>query len=224
MPNRPRPFPPSDLRKALSASRAFYRAHQLDEWRAALPDGRRPFPRPRGCDAAVVFPPVPVQRATMTLLLESVATRPVRGMAPEAQYAEPQVHDLHRLHTSDARNRPVGPYALAFRARPFADETRNCSARELDGWLARDGLSGLTVAEYLVLQRMAATGFGDHRFDNLLDGRWGPQWMWLLDTRMAGVCAAAGWNTATRSIELDWLDEPDADPRRGAHFTHVIPL
>lgn len=223
MPAR-RAFPSRDPAAALRAARSFYRSHGLDEWVAALPRaGRNALPRTTGLDAAWLFPPVPVQVATVTLLFETLGTRPARRLSEAEQYGEPLIGDLHTLRLCTPRHRPVGPYLLVFRGRGVAPESVEQAPSILEASFRSAGRTGLTIPEYLVLQRVAAEAWLDHRFDTR-ETRAGPQRQWLLDAGAPGEFTSAEWNPAPGRIEIRFTQQDRAEPGRGAHQTAVIPL
>jgi hypothetical protein len=196
----------------------------MKEWIAALPRQARPkVPHTTGLDAAFLFPSVPVQVATVTLLFETLGTRSVRRIADGDQYREPWVSDLHSLRMSTPRRRPVGPYLLIFRSRGLPPETVGVAPDILTDRFREAGHTGLTIPEYLVLQRLALEAWGDHRFD-APDTRAGPQAQWLLDAGAPGEHVAAQWRPPTQRLELRFVSPAAADAAYGAHPTVVVPL
>lgn len=213
-----RVFPPRDAVAAIRAARAFYRGHGLNEWAAALPAraARVRLPRRDGFDAAFAFPPVPVQLATQTLLFETLGTRPVRRLDAARQYGEPWVSDLGGLRRCAPRNRPLGPYVLLFRAAGPPSETLGLKAAAIESRFGNAGWAGLTLPEYLVLQRVATEAAGDHHFD--------AREQWLLDAGPEDARCAALWNPDARRIEVRFARMDQAVPGRGAHPALIVPM
>ena len=220
----PRAFPPRDPTAALRAARSFYRSRALHEWVAALPrSAKTRVPRTPGLDSAWLFPPVPVQVATVTLLFETLSTRPVKRLSEEQQYGEPLISDLHTLRLCSPRQRPVGPYLLLFRGRGVPPESLGKAPSAVEHEFHASGWTGLTIPEYLVLQRVGAEAWRDHRFD-AADTRAGPQAQWLLDAGAPNECTSAQWNPVPGRVEVRFTQRDHGEPGRGAHPSVVVPL
>jgi hypothetical protein len=226
-------MPQNDPKSALVASASFFRSHELVPLARELPatidlsaeqQGRVEQALTEGFDSAFVFPSVSVQKIHFEAIVKQLATAPAFGLPKNEQYTAPSVPDLWTLKTSPARNRPAGPYVLMYRTTPFPRETREKSAPDLDRLFGAMGWNGLTVPEYLVLQRLLCEKNGDHRFDLYAPDTSRSQWQWLLDTRLPTGVVMAYWNPKKYRIEIGAAPEGVNSARRGAHPTVIVPV
>ena len=224
---------PPDPKSALFASASFFRSHELLPLAKELPatldlsaQQRSQFEQAlsEGFDSAFVFPPVAAQKIHFEALVKQLATAPAFGLPKKEQYTEPAMPELWSMKTSPARNRPAASYILLYRATPFPRETREKSPPDLDRLFATMGWNGLTVPEYLVLQRLLCEKNGDHRFDLYAPDALRSQWQWLLDTRLPAGVVMAFWNPQKCRVEIGPAPEGVNSARRGAHSTVVVPL
>src|SRR5215813_3911818 len=225
----PRSFGP---RAALAESAAFFRSHELHTFAKELPPdeklsaqghSRLDQVRKEGFDSVLAFPSTATQKVHFDAIVKQLATAPAFGLSKKEQYSPPLIPDLWQIKTTPARNRPVGPYLLLYRSSPLPRETREKGAGDIERLFAEMGWTGLTVPEYLVLQRLLAEKNGDHRFDVYVPDATRSQWQWLLDTLLLSGPVTAFWNPQKSRIEIGAA--PDlSTPRRGAHPTVVVPL
>ncbi|MGH9317004.1 MAG: hypothetical protein ACRD1P_07855 [Thermoanaerobaculia bacterium] len=136
----------------------------------------------------------------------------------------PLTAELRTLKTAGIRNRPSGPYLLLYRPGPFPRETRDKKAGELDRLFESLGWRGLSIPEYLILQRVLCEKHSDHRFDLYARDVACSQWMWLLDSRLRTGVGMAFWNPRGCRVELGVSDDEVTNARRGAHPTVVIEI
>jgi hypothetical protein len=210
---------PASLKHALVCSRTFFREHELEALADALPSGvglaPAQFERYRaaqrvGFDRAWVFPAVDVQRRALRGVVQRLATAEVGALDATEEYrAAPSIDE--ELRALWPENRPDGAYLLLHGSGAFPPQTQGVRAKAIEEGFWKHGWSGLSVFEYLVLQRASVEEHGDHRFAE-------PQW--LLDTRADGRVAGASWK---RRVELG-LYEDRAGTRRGAHPTVIVSL
>lgn len=221
------------MSEAVERSRAFYHARGLEEWAEALPHDAEPSAeaesmweqaQAEGFTLAWAFPNQQAQLAMLPALVEAMAGTVVDTVPEGQQYTEPWFTNVEEIQAAPSANRPDGPYLLLMQAGQYPAETRNKKAPELLRMFEARGWSGLTVPEYLVLQRRSLMEHGDHRFDDYVRDVEQSQWMWLLDTHLPGHCVQAYWNPGKQRIEVAACKVGSKNERRGAHPTIVVPL
>lgn len=160
-----------------------------------------------GDGGGFAFPPLAQQRE----FAESIAAL--------ATYSEPARIDIDVLGSST--DRPAGPYLLDL-ASSIPEWSRGLTASGLRSALAEHSLSGLTVFEYLVLQRRAYEVYGDHRFDDYVGSP--PGWSWLPASTSGPLVAMAYFYGASGRVEISECKAGSRNPRKGAHVAIVVPL
>lgn len=224
-----------NLATAIQKSRMFFAGHGLGALAGGIPSAGE-FPPEAGAaiaeahsiglDDVFVFPPVSLQRNSLDHLVHRLATTTSDRLSGEQQYGQPWLYQPEALKSFEVRGRPGGAYAMCLCSGPFPVATGGRDADELREWFDQRGCASLTVYEYLVLQRLKAEQHGDHRFD-LNSKEPGAQWHWLLDMSQGEGKDArypmGGWNPKMRRIELGYCGPRDADPRKGAHATRIVP-
>lgn len=222
-----------DLKAALAASVSFFRGHELGALARELPSSIELSAEQRsrvdqagseGFDASFAFPSVATQKFHFDAMVKQLATAPVFGLPKSEQYTPLAAPDIWNLKMAPARNRPAGPYLLMYHAAPFPDETRGKDVPELDRLFARKGWNGLTLSEYLVLQRLFCEENRDHHFDVYAPDAARSQWQWLLDTRLPNGVVIAFWNPKICRLEIGVATQGPGNTRRGAHPTVIVPL
>jgi len=222
-----------DVRSVLAASSAFFRSHELHSLARELPaeltlsgDGqnRSEQARSEGFDSTFVFPSVAAQKIHFEAIVMQLANAPAFGLSKKEQYTQAAIPDVRTLKTTPSSNRPAGCYVLFYRTSPFPRETREKSAPDVDRLFSALGWTGLTVSEYLVLQRLLAEKNGDHRFDLYAPDSARSQWQWLLDTRLPSGAVTAFWNPQACRLEIGPAPDGGSTARRGAHPTVVVPV
>lgn len=224
-----------DLATAIQKSRMFFAGHGLGALASAIPSAGEFPPEASaaieeahsiGLDDVFVFPPVSLQRDSLDHLVHRLATTNSDRLVGDQQYGQPWLYQPESLKAFEIHGRPPGAYALCFYSGAFPPGTSGKDAAELREWLDQRRCTSLTVYEYLVLQRLRAEQYGDHRFDlNSKDA--GAQWHWLLDMSQGegkdAKCPMAGWNAKMRRIELGWCGPRDLSPGKGTHATRTVP-
>lgn len=222
-----------DTSRILQTSREFYTAHNMPDWAENLPavasltgEAQSILEKAHagGFTLALAFPSPAVQSASLAKLLHEMGGAPVEGLPKEHQYTEPFLPIVDEMQAAPAKNRPDAPYILLSMPGPFPTETRGKQVPELNRLFAAMSWNGLTVAEYIVLQRRSVIEHRDHRFDDYAKETIRSQWTWLLDTHVPSGCAAAYWNPGKRRLEIYACKAGSKNERRGAHPTIIIPL
>lgn len=224
--------PAAFLKDALKASRDFFNGHGLKQLAGALPPakldaaGKQLIEKARadGFEAGFVFPPAPTMSAALEDMIRELATAPAAGVPDAQQYSEPWRPTAELLRTVESRGRPAGAYLLMHRPGRFPAETFGQTTTALDKQFAGRSWAGLTLPEYLVLQRRSCEEHGDHRFDDYLAEGERCQWMWLLDARVGDKVTMAYWNGGKNRVEVGWCKPTAKNKRKGAHPTVVVPL
>ncbi|MGH7131029.1 MAG: hypothetical protein ACREJO_03690 [Phycisphaerales bacterium] len=221
-----------DLSDVAKASRSFFTQHKLDAVAKAVPTklkftkaAEEIFARAGqiGMEPTLVLPPVKVQHEQLANIARGMAASPCEAIPAELQYAEPWIADLEALKAALPRSRPAGAYVLCMAFGAYEEDTANQSARQIDKLFEEDEVTGLTVPEFMLVQRLRAVENGDHRFaDATPMGSEQAGWQWLLDTRSKDGVAAGYWNAGKRRIEVGWVKAETKSPRRGAHRTLII--
>lgn len=229
--------PGFDFPAIVRASRRFYRDRGLLDWARAVP--RCPMPagdveptlaqaQRAGFDEAFAFPPHDLQMATLDRLVDACARRPSARLPDNVQYRDPFLADdwtstpngrvLQRA--DDLGVRRDGPYVLLLSTRPLA----NCwgkTGKQIGEQFDAKSWRGLTAPEYLVLQRVFAERYGDHRF---LSAPEDPEahWLWLIDTMTETSCTVA--YGSARGINLQATNVNNRESKRAALAGVLVPL
>jgi len=215
----------------LEASRAFLREHELGQLARVLPNpvslvepgaGRFYQAAAEGFDGAFLFPSVGDQRMHFEEILKRTAMAPAFGLGKADQYTQPLIGDVRALQTCEVRNRPLKPYILLYRSGGLPRETRDKRAGDVATFFASMRWNGLTITEYLILQRLLCEKNRDHRYDLYSPDVSRSQWMWLLDSKPPTGVVMAYWNPARSRVELGMSNDDAANARRGAQPTIVI--
>lgn len=221
-----------DLSDIAKASRSFFTQHKLDLLAKAIPTKPKLAKGAEealakagriGMEPTLILPPVRLQQEHLAIIARGMAASPCDAVPAELQYAEPYITEMESLKATAARLRPEGAYLLCMAFGAFEPETTNLSVKQLDKLFDADGVTGLTAAEFLLVQRLRVVENGDHRFADhapLDDEPAGCQW--LLDTRTKECAATAFWNSGKRRIEMSWAKFDAKHARRGAHRTMII--
>jgi hypothetical protein len=214
----------------LEVSRRFFESKGLPTLASALPqaamlDELLPRAQSEGFGRVLVFPPVRLQRAALELMVVQLLRAPSPALEASQQYGLPWLYDLRELAVGEVRNRPETSYALAISDAPFAEDTRDRKASQLETRFQALGQCSLTVFEYMVVQRLFAEERQDHRFDQLDEAHGHPSgWQWLLDSKSARGSLHAGWNAQKRRVEIGTTPAGNFNAKRGAHPTLIKPL
>jgi len=218
-------------KSVLDASRAFFRTHELGQLAKLLPDpvnlrepsaGRFYQAASEGFDSAFLFPSPGTQRLHFDEILKQTGFTPVFGLGKADQYTHPMIVDPQSLRLAEARSRPVGSYILFYRSGPLPRETRDKKAADSEVFFRSMKWNGMTIPEYLIIQRLLCEKNKDHRYDLYSPDVARSQWTWLLDSRTTTGIVMAFWNPVRSRIEIGVSKEDAANARRGAQPTIVI--
>ena len=168
------------------------------------------------------FPPLTVQTAAAESLVSKTAAAPLDELPEDQQYGEPYAPSADDFQRMEHSNRPDGAYLLHLRPEGVAPETRGLTAPSVRKALASWAGTSLTALEYLVVQRVFATAYGDHRFDYYGSAVDDTQWMWLPDSKLGDKTFMAYWNPKQSRVELTACRTGSKNPRKGAHPTRIV--
>jgi hypothetical protein len=217
-----------DIQAIVKRSRDFYRWHGLGDWGDSLPESGQPIDEPE-FERAFAFPAFDVQTATLDRLIEATARQPAPAVPDNQQYREPFLADTWSKTpngkilqgTDNLGPRPYGPYVLVFSATPCKNAWGRTGKQIAELFQAK-GWQGLTVPEYLVVQRFYCEQFGDHRFfDEPLDDSLS-HWLWLVDSMTDSEMSVA--YGSSRGVNLQACKLGNRDSRRAAIAAAVVPL
>jgi hypothetical protein len=206
----------------MAASAAFLRSLDLGDLASALPEASPDSDTGDGFSFRFGFPPLAVQTAAAQALVSKTAAAPLEELTEEQQYGEPYAPSAGDFQGMEHSNRPEGAYLLHLRTDGVAPETRGLTAPAVRKALASWAGTSLTALEYLVLQRVFATAYGDHRFDYYGSAADDTQWMWLPDSKLGDKTFMAYWNPKQSRVELTACRTGSKNPRKGAHPTRVV--
>ena len=228
-----------DLREIRENSLAFYRAHNLEEFADALPKEIRLSPESEarlreameaGFDRAVLLPNPELQTQTTDKLFDEMATKPVAGLPDTEQYTAPYITDPVKEKKVTNQNRPLlKAYLLLYQSGAIPEETKGKTfpeaEQELDKLFGKDKWNGLTLEEYLILQRQECEERQDHEFDVWpVDPNKKSEWTWLLDSRVPSGCVHASWFPRNRQVSVHWSEPKHSLSLLGARPAVVVPL
>jgi hypothetical protein len=225
-----------DFPAIVKTSRRFYKTHDLADWARAVP--RSPTPAgdvepllehalAHGFTTGFAFPPFDVQRRSFEKLVDACARQPSALLQDNQQYRPPFLSDnwsrepngrvLQRDTDFGERN---ASYVFLFTTRPLA----NCwgkTGKQIAEQFHAKGWHGLTVYEYLVLQRVFAENNGDHRFFSEPEDP-SSHWLWLIDSMNDTDCSVALGNA--RGINIQATGNGNRDSKRAAIAGVIVPL
>lgn len=227
-----------DITFILEKSRAFYKDHELGDWAEAVPrrgeltaagESRLVWAEKAGWDESFAFPPFPLQMATLSRLVEAMARKPAPDLPDDHQYVEepfladgwaraPNGKVLQRDH--DLGPRLDGPYLFIFSRKPVLNAWGR-SGKQIADLLGSKNWQGLTVPEYLVLQRGLCERNRNHRFLDTEDEPRG-HLLWLVDSASEQAMTIAGSNQ--RGIQILACPLGHRDARRATVAGMVFPI
>jgi hypothetical protein len=225
-----------DFAALVKESRRFFREHGLAAWADAIP--RHPAPAfdvetlleqaaRSGFTEGFAFPPFAVQMADLDRVVDGCARQPALGLPDSQQYREPFLSDnwsreatgrvMQRMADLGDRDRP---YVFLCTLQPLS----NCwgkTGRQIAEQFQAKGWHGMTVPEYLVLQRWRAEKHADHRF---IDEPEDPtcHWQWLIDSMTETDCSVA--YGSARGINIQATGVGNRESKRGAIAGLIVPL
>jgi hypothetical protein len=210
----------------LSDQIAFYRDHGLTAWADALAglswteqgpdaDGFAPF---------AIFPPVTVQRAGTTQLVEAMSA-PTDALPPAEHYGGHWIQSFESLAGCEITGRPDGTYALWLRDGGFPPETMGLTCSKLLKVFAASNTTGLTVHEFFILQRMKTLQDGDHRWSSYYGSDDHPPGIqWLPNARTGKKVFQGYWVAKSGQVQIGACKTGSKKPSRGAHPCLVTSL
>jgi len=194
-----------ELSFILEKCRSFYKEHGLADWAEALPrrgniaqadESKLVWAERAGWDELFAFPPFGLQMATLDRLIEEMARKHAAPLPDDQQYTEPPFLADETTKTPNGQvlqrtdrlgSRAAGPYLWVFSRVPVTNAWGR-SGKQIAELLESKDWQGLTVPEYLVLQRVLSERERHHRFFSAEEEPRGHH-LWLVDsatdTRMA---------------------------------------
>jgi hypothetical protein len=227
-----------DLQQVLKSSRIFYRDHHLQAWRAALPKKACVDQQEKilaqvancGFTHGFAFPPFALQMAAMDELIEETVRKQAPSLPDNQQYSSDLVlsdtwskeaNGKILQRTDDLSQRQDGPYFLLFSTKPVVSAWGR-TGKQIEELFRGKDWQGLTVPEYLVLQRYFAEKYGDHRFHEEADDTDPKHWLWLIDSMTETACTVVLGKA--RGLNLQGCPVGNRDSRRGAIAGRVVPM
>ena len=234
-----------DIRETWEASDKFYRSHNLAEFAANLPpdvkfsaegEARIREALKMGFDRAVILPRAELQGQSIDQLVEQLADKKLSNLRDDDpnQYSQDAYFEdegnPNDVKKAIPRNRPAGKsYMVLYQSKPIPAETKNKNPDQLDALFTQKKWNGMTLSEYLILQRKEAEERGNHSFDEYANDAQKSQWTWLLDSRIpqpggSDYVVRAYWDPRDRQVEAYWNDRSNAISRLGARPVVVVEI
>jgi hypothetical protein len=241
-----------DFVETYQSSLDFYASHNLSDLLKDLPAKFSLNKKARerihealklGFDRAVLFPDHETLEKNFDLLLQETAIKPLdttkfTKIKPKDNYPYPPYIQYDNIYDPSKRitkNRPSGrPYIFFYSSKPIAQETKDKKFWELEVEFAKQRLSGFTLEDYLLIQRMEYEKREIHTFDSLDDYPEQSNNGWLLDTvipdpnpKKKGApqgCANVNWIPRNHQMYVFWSDRSFSSPFLGARPAIVVTL
>ncbi len=226
-----------DVLETRSASEKFYKEHHLVEFAANLPRDIKFSPANEtkirealkmGFDRAMILPAVDIQGKNLDLLIDNLANAEYSGggVRPEDQYTKAYMDSSAK--NSQIRNRPAKGYLLLYQSSEVPQETKVKTPNYLETLFKQKKWNGLTLPEYLLLQRKELEQRQNHNFDAYSDNAAKSQWTWLLDNRVSSGSSSrvviASWSPGRHRVRVHWDDAGRSDARLGARPAVVVEM
>ena len=221
-----------NLETTLQESLGFYTTHDLNDFLKELPKEINLSPQSEtrlrealreGFDKAILLPSTELQVANIERIVTQTVIKEIPNLSTSEQYTAPYFESGTK--TAQTRNRPKRKaYLLLYQSNPIPNETKGKSPNELDPLFTQKNWNGLTLEEYLILQRKETETNKDHRFDAYSNDPNKSQWTWLLDSRVSGVVVRAYWDPWDRRVEVLWFRSRNSDDRLGARPAVVVEI
>ncbi len=207
-----------DTEAVLKESVGFYTNHDLKDFLRELPKEVRLSPQSEarlrealreGFDSAMLLPSTDLQKGGVNKLLTELADKQLPGLQDTEQYS--QAHYMYEpdvTKNATSRNRPTRKaYLLLYQSGPLPEETMGKKPEDLDKLFAQKKWNGLTLEEYLMLQRKELEARKDHSFDAYDDDAKKSKWTWLLDSRVPQGVVHAVWDPGRSAGQcaLGWV-------------------
>lgn len=226
-----------DVNSTIDAGRRFMAAHNLADWAEALRDASvladadgATFTQAakHGFTCAFAFPSFALQMASLDRLIDETARKPA-AIPDNQQYCEPFLADewtktpngkvLQR--TEELGGREWSPYLLLFSPNPIP-KCWGLTGKQIREYFEAKGWRGLTVPEYLVLQRFYCEKYGDHRFFEIPEDDSGSHSIWLIDSMDDRNCSVALGKSGVINIQATAIN--NRDRHRAASAGMVVPM
>ena len=224
-----------DLNEIRKTAEAFYRGHGLEKLADQLPQNIRLSPQQierikeaakEGFDRVFIFPSIEQLATSRQTLIEQCATQPSAALSGTEQYTAPYIDDTAK--TPVIRNRPTQKaYLLLYSSQPIKEETKNLTHPQVTELFNQKKWNGLTLEEYLLLQRLEAESRGNHSFDAYSTNAVDSNSTRLMDsTSDAGASRVldAGWYPGNRQVRVLSNSSGGASPNLGARPSVVLSL
>lgn len=221
-------------KETLQLSTKFYQEHELQEFADNLPqeihfsvEGKKRIREAlkMGFDNAIILPSTEIQGRSIDTLIEQMAKKPHAGLSDTDQYGDPGIGVGDGRKQPQNRNNTAKAYMLMYQSKPVPPETKGKTPDQLETLFKQKKWNGLTMSEYLVLQRCELEKRKNHSFDAYDEDVAKSQWSWLLDSRASRPkVACASWSAEGQCIDVHWDDVDDSDPELGARPTVVVEL
>ncbi|MDO8530131.1 MAG: MoxR family ATPase [bacterium] len=195
-----------------------------------------------GFDSAWIFPGNEMMQENSVKVKEGTGNA-MEGLSSEDQYSKEGTYLYGEVASAfpgkiQNNNRSNKPYVLLYKSTPEADEETRESLKGLDDeevdnsaenlrkYFEKRGLKGLTLQEYLVLQRVITESKKDGENPHPDT----ENWTWLLDSELApgssgpGRVLRAGWHPGLRQVEV-YSHAPDYSYSRiGARSSAIFEI
>jgi len=224
-----------DTEAVLSESVGFYNTHELKDFLKELPKDVRLSAQSEaklreamreGFDSAMLLPSTDLQKDNVNKLLTGLADKQLPGLQDAEQYS--QAHYMYEpdvTKNATSRNRPTRKaYLLLYQSGPLPEETMGKKPEDLDKLFAQKKWNGLTLEEYLMLQRKELEARKNHSFDAYDDDAKKSKWTWLLDSRVPQGVVHARWYPGSRRVNVDWDGPGGSIGRLGARPAVVVEI
>jgi DNA replication protein DnaC len=225
-----------DILEVRQESQKFYFDHNFPEFAANLPSDIKFSPQGEarireamkmGFDSAMILPGTTLLKQSINKLGEELADKKLPGMAANnANQIKEDAYFESDTKGSVPRNRPAGKaYMVMYQSKPVPQETKGKTPNDLDRLFAQKKWDGMTLEEYLLLQRKEAEARKDHSFDEYSDDEQKSQWTWLLDSRTKdGYVVRADWDPGDRQVVVSWHFPDSSSSELGARPAVVVEI
>mgnify|MGYP001573408478 CR=1 FL=1 len=214
----------------------FYNDHGLEDLANALPKSIKLSPEAvsrlreaaeQGFDQVILLPSPEIQNQSFDPLINLTKypgeNEPYIWNKEEAKQA---IQDPENLKLRPEQGKKA--YLLLYQSNPVPQETKGktfaAAKQELDKLFGEGKWNGLTLQEYLILQRQEFEANKDHSFDEYSVSAEQSQWTWLLDSRAPSGCVDASWHPGDRRVGLGWGEPGISRPRLGARPAVVVEI
>ena len=223
-----------DTEEILKESTQFYATHNLREFSDKLPreikisaagEARIREALKEGFDKAMILPSSEIQKGNIDKLLGEMADKPFPGLLETDQYTAYYMYEPDTTKNATPRNRPAKKaYLVLYQSGSIPPETRGKTPPQLDQLFTQKKWDGLTLEEYLIIQRKELETRKNHGFDAYFDTAAQSQWTWLLDSRVPEGVVRACWYPRFRQVEVYWYGPEVSYGELGARPVVVVEI